>query len=162
MAKHYITRSCNHEEIVDIAGPVKDRDRRAAYEASKLCAACHQEELKKKRERDAAAAREKADLQGLPTLVGISEAQVNYAEAVRRSALDEIESTMAKVEKAVERKREEGVIDEKAQRMIDAFYQAYGEYRSLSSAREWLDVFAVGNPADMIFRNRVNVIVKGV
>ena len=59
MAKHLIKRACGHEETVNICGPVKDRDRTAEYESTRLCFECY------RAERDAASAQAAAD-SGLP------------------------------------------------------------------------------------------------
>lgn len=41
MSKRDITRSCGHVETVNICGPYKDRDRKAEYEAGRLCYDCY-------------------------------------------------------------------------------------------------------------------------
>lgn len=44
MAKYQIERSCGHTETVNIGGRVKDRDRKAEWEAGRLCWDCYRKE----------------------------------------------------------------------------------------------------------------------
>jgi hypothetical protein len=78
MAKYTITRSCGHEETIQIFGKVANRDGIARFESRKPCECCRFA----KRDADNAAAAESNQSAGLPTLRG-SAKQVAWAESIR-------------------------------------------------------------------------------
>ncbi len=84
MAKYQITRTCGHVETVNIVGPGKDRPRKAAREANRLCHACYVAE--QQAAAIAAAPEVSADL---PALTG-SAKQITWADALRASGIVEL------------------------------------------------------------------------
>lgn len=88
MAKYEITHSCGHVETVQIYGTNVhgERERRAAWLASKPCPECE-------RRAKAEAARAWADEMGLPGLTG-SEKQVAWAEDIRSKAVRDAEDAL--------------------------------------------------------------------
>ena len=90
MAKHTIEMSCGHEEVHQIYGPYKDRDRKAEYIAEGACRECWEEQ---RREENAEAAQANVE-QGLPKLKG-SEKQVAWAESIRAEKLADRETVAA-------------------------------------------------------------------
>lgn len=73
--KFEITHSCGCTETVQLYGPMKDRERRAAYLATKPCFKCQ-------RKADAETAAKLEDEENLPELKG-SEKQVAWARTLR-------------------------------------------------------------------------------
>lgn len=82
MAKYNITYKCGHQATVNICGPTKDRDRKAAWYAEQDCPECR----RAKENADAAAKAEAADR---PELAG-SEKQVAWANTIREKTIDSI------------------------------------------------------------------------
>lgn len=81
MAKYTITRSCGHNETIQIFGKVANRDGIARAESRKLCECCREA----KRDADNAAAAKSNQSAGLPALAG-SAKQVAWAETIRAKA----------------------------------------------------------------------------
>ena len=88
MAKYEINHICGHVETVQIYGTNVhgERERRAAWLASKPCPECE-------RRAKAEAARAKADEMGLPELTG-SAKQVAWAEDIRAKAVRDAEDAL--------------------------------------------------------------------
>ena len=88
MAKYEIAHSCGHVETVQIYGTNVhgERERRAAWLASKPCPECE-------RRAKAEAARAKAEEMGLSGLTG-SEKQVAWAEDIRSKAVRDAEDAL--------------------------------------------------------------------
>lgn len=84
MAKTTITRSCGHQETVNICGPYAGRERQAEYEATKSCKACWQAEQDAKRQAANAEAATAAQTAGRPELQG-TEKQVAWATTIRET-----------------------------------------------------------------------------
>lgn len=82
MSKYNITYKCGHTATINICGPTKDRDRKAAWYAEQDCPECR----RAKENADAAAKAEAADR---PELAG-SEKQVAWANTIREKAIDSI------------------------------------------------------------------------
>jgi len=94
MAKFEITRSCGHNETVNICGKQSDRPRQAEYEATRLCYDCYKAAQTAKNAAQTTAATVAAEVQGLPTLQG-SEKQIAWAETLRSEKLEEIKQLRA-------------------------------------------------------------------
>jgi hypothetical protein len=91
MAKYTVTRSCGHDEVVNLIGPHKNREWRLEnVEPHKLCYECYQRELAEKREKDNVEAAEAAKDMKLPVLTG-SEKQITWAETLRQQLISRIE-----------------------------------------------------------------------
>ncbi len=90
MAKYTITHKCGHEEVHNICGPLKDRDRKAEYLASRLCRECWLAEQKKKAEASASA----NQAAGLPELSG-SAKQISWAENIRTKIIGQLEEMIS-------------------------------------------------------------------
>ena len=90
MAKYTITHKCGHEEVHNISGPVKDRDRKAEYLASRVCRECWLAEQNKKAEADASA----NQAAGLPELSG-SAKQISWAESIRAKVIGRLEGMIS-------------------------------------------------------------------
>lgn len=97
MAKYTVHHSCGHEEIHQLYGPGKERQRKIAWLATTPCTECYrgaQAEARTAANAQAATANAQA---GLPALTG-SEKQIAWAEAIRRTALIGADEVRAKAE----------------------------------------------------------------
>ena len=91
MAKYNVTRSCGHDEIVNLVGKHSQREWRLEnVEPSKLCYECYQQKLAEERERENREAAEAAKDMHLPVLTG-TEKQVAWAETIRQQLLADID-----------------------------------------------------------------------
>lgn len=91
MAKYTVTRSCGHEEVINLFGKEKDRERRLERsEPYKLCRECYEKELTAQRERENREAFEAAKAMQLPSLTGTKN-QVPWAETLRQKMLAHID-----------------------------------------------------------------------
>lgn len=91
MAKYDINYTCGHEGTVNIIGPHRSRESRIAYLERGECFDCfkrHSTEV----------AREQAQELELPTLVG-SEKQVAWAETLRLTQINAIETTVERLDR---------------------------------------------------------------
>ena len=86
MAKWRITRSCGHEEVHNLSGPQRDRDRKEEWLKTGLCSDCYKARIEEERSRAAKEAAIAAKQSGLPPLVG-SEKQIRWAEQIRAALL---------------------------------------------------------------------------
>lgn len=147
MAKYQITRSCGHEEEVNICGPGKDRDRKAEWEGRKLCRDCYK--AKMDAERAEASAKAAESNKGLPALEG-SEKQIAWAETIRAKAIAEIDSFIARGEAAGE------LTDEQADQL--AYLKTYrAEIAADTSCRNWIDKRDIRGKAEAakLYREKV-------
>lgn len=128
MAKYTITRACGHTETVQIAGPVAGRDRRAEYEAKKLCYDCYRAEQAKKRSAESQAAAEAAKASGLPALIG-SQKKIAWAETIRAAAAQSLNAMRPMLQAAPEANRNAADI---ALGIIDATL-------ARTSAHDWIE-----------------------
>lgn len=85
MAWHKVTRSCGHEETIQITGNSSYRTWMASRLEGEPCSDCV---AAKRAEENAAAAKENAE-SGLPALTG-SDRQIGWAETIRKRLLDEV------------------------------------------------------------------------
>lgn len=97
MAWYYGTFSCGHEGRVNIVGPTKNRQWIADKKFSGLCEECYEKKLAEDRERENAAAAEKAKEMELPELKG-SEKQVAWANTLRQKLIDNVEEILEDIE----------------------------------------------------------------
>jgi len=130
MSKHLITRSCGHQEWVQIYGPTKDREWKAQAESKRVCRECYEKELKAKREAEAIARAEAAKIAAkeaqagnLPALSG-SEKQVAWAETIRKEHHDALISAAARA-----------IIPQ----IKELFDDEIGKYMAESSAHNWIE-----------------------
>ncbi len=93
MARYTITYKCGHTATVNICGPTKDRDRKAAWYESQECPEC-------RRARENAESAAKAEAADRPELTG-SEKQVAWATTIRESAIDSISKKPADAQETV-------------------------------------------------------------
>lgn len=134
MSKYQITRACGHEETIQIVGPTKDRDRKVAFEESKLCYDCWKARQAEERAAEAAKAAVEAQTSGLPTLTG-SEKQIAWAETIRKSHHD---SLMAAAAHAIT-PGIKALFDEEIQRyMAETSAHAWIERRTTTPDGRWL------------------------
>jgi len=91
MAKYSITRSCGHNETVNICGTNAhgERERQAEYEARKLCYECYKSKQAEERKQAATAGAQQAQAENLPELTG-SEKQIAWANQIRGKVLAEL------------------------------------------------------------------------
>ncbi|MFJ2875515.1 MULTISPECIES: hypothetical protein [unclassified Streptomyces] len=107
MPSHQVTRSCGHEETVQLYGNRRDRDRRAEWEGNLLCHACGEAERDRQRQEERRAAMEAAERQGLPELEG-SPKQIEWAVTLRHDLLSELEEFADRLQMRERRARERG------------------------------------------------------
>ncbi len=127
MAKQTITRSCGHEETIQIYGPHKDRARKAEYEATKLCRECWRAQAQAEREEQSRTAAQRNKEQGLPALTG-SEKQIAWAESIRAEK-------QAELERLVEQAAKSSPTPEQRQQFNDAIAAVLAE----TAASWWID-----------------------
>jgi len=90
MAKWSIDRACGHTEVVQLYGPSRDRQRKAAWLAEQPCSSCRAAERKARHEAEAREAKIAAEQEGRPKLVG-SEKQIAWAESIRHKVWQQLE-----------------------------------------------------------------------
>lgn len=95
MGHEIITHSCGHESRVQLYGPLKDRERKAAWMAKDCCPECA---AKARLERAAEVAAADAAA-GLPTLTG-SDKQIAWALDIRTAIMADLNERLAKVDAA--------------------------------------------------------------
>jgi hypothetical protein len=146
MAKYEITHTCcGVIETVQIYGPERDRDRRAAWLADKQCATC----LANARAAENAASAAANASAGLPVLEG-SEKQVAWAETIRAELLPKLDSARAKrvpqllaaiaeIDSVTEDRRlpDDAEVRARCSEMLDAIAANYEAFMSNASAA-WL------------------------
>lgn len=139
MAKHYITHNCGHTETHQLTGPLRDRDRQEQRLAEEPCTDCRNAQWREERERENAVAMAAAEAEGLPALEG-TEKQVGWAESIRRSALDHLDSLRTEWEQGVEAMVQQGRLEPAA---LDAVREAVAGFRSellrQTRASWWID-----------------------
>lgn len=101
MAKYNITYACGHTGDVQIGGKTRDRDRRAEYEATKLCYACYTAKLATERSAKNDLARTEATEAGLPELTG-SDKQIAWSMSIRKNVLDQLEAQRSRINRCGE------------------------------------------------------------
>ncbi len=106
MAQYTIERACGHTERVNICGPGKDRNRRAEYEATKLCRECYRARLQVERDAAAAQAADAAAETGLPELTG-SERQIKWALQIRAEIIAELDGYRVQLDNAPDQDQRE-------------------------------------------------------
>ena len=128
MAKYTVTRSCGHEETVQLIGKIKDREWRLEHvEASKMCYDCWQADLAQQREAENKEAAEAAQEMSLPALTG-SEKQIAWAETVRQQMIASIDEYIYRDGSAFLRRENEAQLREAAEQI-----------KQRTSARWWID-----------------------
>lgn len=120
MAKYQVTRSCGHEETVQLTGPHKAREYRLTKEAERLCGECFAEARRSNNAAAAAAAQEK----DLPVLTG-SPKQVAWAESIRQNAIAHMDRAIAYNAANPE------------ERIMWSHFRSY--LLQIASAKEWID-----------------------
>jgi len=87
MAKYDVTFSCGHTEVIQLFGPMDERERRIEWlEEHGLCSECYEEKKKKEYEKKVQKAQQEAEEWGLPELSG-TEKQVAWAVTIRQEAI---------------------------------------------------------------------------
>lgn len=128
MSKHTITRSCGHNEEVQIFGPYKNREWKLSHEAGRMCYACWQAKVAAEREQASAQAAQAAQSAGMPILIGTLK-QIAWAESIRAELAAQIAETRAQLASA--KWKDEGDKD-----LIDAIF---AQLLARLSAKEWID-----------------------
>lgn len=90
MAKYEGTYACGHEGVIELIGPLKDREWRREREFMKLCPECWKKEMEEKREQENREAAEKAKEMELPELTGTPK-QVGWANTLRQRLIDQFD-----------------------------------------------------------------------
>lgn len=85
--KYDVTFSCGHTETVELFGKSADRERRIEwYKEHGVCTECYKKQQAERQSNANKALKEK--FPQLPTITGVSENQVKYAEDLRRGFLN--------------------------------------------------------------------------
>lgn len=134
MSKRTITRTCGHTEEVQIYGPHKDRDRKAEYEATRMCYDCYKADQAKKREEDNAKAIEMNKEKGMPQLEG-SEKQIALAESIRAKAVKALEDVRYKTLELME----SGKMDEDSFKAAEITIEVINSTLARTSAKDWIE-----------------------
>lgn len=137
MAKYSITRSCGHDDVVQIFGTNRngERDRREKWEASKPCDDCAKASREAAHKAANEVSQQAAEKLALPDLLG-SEKQVSWATTIRHNLLvkkaEVIEANIASHAAIPERAALA------AKNKID-FEAAVAELTAQTSASWWID-----------------------
>jgi hypothetical protein len=123
MSTHTITRACGHDETANITGPYRDRERKAEFEATRLCRDCYR------------AKQDAADAAGLPDLEG-TDKQVAWAKAIRRDVLSDLDEYAEGYREMIAARK---LPDEYHAEMMAAVDAAYAEWATQTSAAWWID-----------------------
>lgn len=105
---------CGEEfEVVVKRSNRRDADSFEAWAAENItvCPACQQRERDEEHKRDAEAAKQKADEQGLPELRG-SEKQIRWALSIRDKQIEEVRKTLCKLEKLAATDEEKKILSD--------------------------------------------------
>ncbi|GHE51153.1 hypothetical protein GCM10019059_07970 [Camelimonas fluminis] len=130
MAKYTAKFSCGHTETVELYGPEKDRSRKLAWMADKVCDACYK----------AAKAVEAAG--ELPALEG-SEKQVAWATEIRATIIADLKAQRAAIGAIAQRMAGNAA----AEAGIAAAYAAMDAAAAKTAAAWWIDNRAAGRAA---------------
>lgn len=97
MSQYTIERSCGHIETMQICGTNRngERERRAEYEATRMCRECYLKDMAAKRSAANAQAADANKSAGAPMLIG-SDKQIAWAESLRAPVLALIADLSAK------------------------------------------------------------------
>lgn len=136
MAKFKIAHSCGHEQERSIGGPIANRKRIADHIAEGPCSACERVERQEKNERDAERCAWLASEEGLPALHG-TEAQITWAETIRRETIDKIQPFVDKALARAEAQRERNPAIAAFERRIKAGMVAL---KGHADAVWWIDI----------------------
>lgn len=90
MAKYDVTYTCGHSGVVNIIGPVKDREWKRQNEENKTCPDCWRKSIEEERELKNKEAAEKAAEMELPELTG-SPKQIAWANTLRQELIDKFD-----------------------------------------------------------------------
>jgi len=124
MAQYSVTRSCGHDEIVNLIGPHKNREWRLEnVEPNKLCHSCYIADLEQRKAKATAEAIEAASEMELPALAG-TEKQIAWAEKIRQDVIARAEGCIY------------GRVPE-AER--ETLLPGFDELQQIESARWWIN-----------------------
>lgn len=140
MAKYTVTRSCGHDEIVNLIGKLKDRQWRLEnVEPYRLCYECWQEQAERERRKqneEATLANREA---GLPALQG-TEKQISWAETIRKKFADEGDTELQKVLEMATRQELAGEDLERFEGQFPLYQDAYRHIlMDHTNAAWWID-----------------------
>ena len=90
MAKYDVTYICGHENVVELFGPTRGRDKKLERLAQMLCQDCY-------RKQELGKAKEAGKEMGLPELHG-TEKQIAWAEAIRASMIEDLRKRIESVD----------------------------------------------------------------
>lgn len=139
MSQYTIVRRCGHTETIQIYGKVADRQGKADWEATRLCAECYKAEQAAQRAAENAAAAESAQAAGLPALAG-SEKQIAWAESIRKVAADGVADFRTRIIGAMERAKAEGrTLPATAEAAKVAAEAIFAELLANAEAKYWID-----------------------
>jgi hypothetical protein len=129
MPKHHVTHACGCTVTHGLVGNGRDRARKVAWLAEKICWEC---------EKTAAleAAQSAADAAGLPALTG-TEKQIAYGTTLRAQKLPELARALAAIRKAVLCDYRVSVAAR--QQMLDALILLEDEAIADTTARFWIE-----------------------
>lgn len=145
MSKECVTHACGHEVEHQFFGKRSERDRKAEWEASRLCADCYEAQRKAEweagesaRAAERQAAAEKATEAGLPTLQG-SEKQIAWALTIREKALSQVAETVAHMEQGLDKLPEGHPKRGEATELLE-FVRIFGkEFQAQTKASAWIN-----------------------
>lgn len=140
MAKYNGTYSCGHEGMVELYGPMKNRERKAEWIFSDICPACRREKDAVERKAANQKSAVKSEEYGLPELNG-SEKQVAWANTLRLAILEKIDQKVDEIinagKKGIRIKTEDG---QEWYATIEELLKAEGYLiKNKVEARFWID-----------------------
>lgn len=94
MARYTVTHTCGHTQTHELVGPMKDRERKLAWEAKGVCSDCYRQQRIAK-EQEEAKKFEQNNAGSLPTLTG-SEKQIAWAQSIRAKLLNDKYNPLSK------------------------------------------------------------------
>jgi len=145
MAKYSAKFSCGHTETVELYGPEKDRSRKLAWMAGKVCSACYKAD-------QSARAAEAVDAAGeLPALKG-SDKQIAWATTIRAGIAADLGAQRAAI--AAIAPKVAG--NAEAEAGIAAAYAAMDAALAQTSAAWWIDNRTTGRVAVAALTDNAN------
>lgn len=117
MAKYEGTYACGHGGVINLIGPLKDREWRKEREFSKLCPDCWKIELEERKERENREAAEMAKEMELPELSG-SPKQIAWANTLRQRLIEQFEALTETDFRSLSRRYRLEIDEEAAKRIL--------------------------------------------
>jgi len=150
MARYEIIHACGHAENTQIYGPMRERQGKADWLASRDCAECYQRKLQQQRAEASTRAAAQSAAAGLPALSG-SDKQIAWAETLRCDNLRGIPN-MLRLRERVQTHDIPGARAETMTALRTATLDAIDALMRRASAHEWIETRS-SEPFDLVSKS---------